>query len=60
MHITYEFEGKLYKSKYVSPLDDMIERGLIDEKDRDLYDHTPVYKITERNRIVKVWKKEDL
>ena len=58
MCITYEFEGQLYKTNYFSPLDDMIERGLINEKDRTLYDHTQLYELTERNRIIKVWKKE--
>lgn len=54
MHIVYEFEGKLYKTNYVSPIDDMIERGLIDEKNRNLYDYTPLYELTERNRVIKV------
>lgn len=58
MHIIYEFEGRLYETNYLSPLDDMIERGLINEKDRSLYDHTHLYELTARNRIIKVWKKE--
>lgn len=57
MELTYEFEGKLYLTKYHSVIDDMIERELISEEDRNLYDCTPLYKLTPYNRVIKVWRK---